>query len=355
MRQILHMIAVLALCLAFASVPRAAFACGVCVELPEYSLADRILSARVLVLAAPSPENPFRFVPVSTLKGTSEQIEALPKIPFLVDSVTRSAFRADPNRAVLMIYGSGYRDKAGRGGSSSWTKAFLMTSQRAQFLDALRVMGKDWSDKKARVAFFSPYLTHEDRLLRNAALIELHRAPYHFVAHLTDVVPPAQLLQEMRNPNRLAYAPAFIRLLGLQSDPQAKDRVRLRYQDALRSGTLNLYDWALAGIEVDRTVAVSRIESALARPDRSPDERRLLIRSLADGGTAHPELQPEILNVYKRQLEADNTLAIWIALAVKPWGTDVLTPAFEGLMASDALDPAAEFLIRATLAGDVPG
>ncbi|WP_170425696.1 hypothetical protein [Ruegeria arenilitoris] len=355
MRHTLHMIVVFAFCVGFGPVPRPAQACGVCVELPEYSLADRILSARVLVLAAPSPENPFRFVPISVLKGTPEQVAALPAIPFLVDSVTRAAFRADPSRTVLTIYGSGYRDKAGRGGSSSWTKAFLMTPQRAQFLHALREEGKDWSDKDARVAFFSPYLTHEDRLLRNAALIEIHRAPYQSVAHLTDAVPTVQLLQEMRNPNRLAYAPAFIRLLGLQSDPEAKDRVRLRYQDALRGGGLNLYDWGLAGIEVDRAIAVSSIESALARSDRAIDEKRLLIRSLSDGGSAHPELQPKILDVFQRLLDSDSTLAIWIALAVRPWDTDTLTPTFEALLASDALDPATEFVIRTTITGNAPG
>lgn len=357
MWRALQMIAVLAFCLGFGSRP--AQACGVCVELPEYSLADQILSARVIVLAAPSPDNPFRFTPVSIVKGTPEQVEALPEIPFLVDSVARSAFRVNPNRTVLMIYGAGYRDKAGRGLSSGWIKGFLMTPDRTQFLETLRAKGQGWvsgaPDRAAQVAFFSDYLTHEDRMLRNAALIEIHRAPYRLVTHLADAVPTAQLLQDLRNPNRLAYAPVLIRLLGLQSDPKANERVRLGYQSALRDRPLNLYDWGLAGIAVDRDQAILEIEKSLLRPDRTDEEKRNLIRSLVDGGTAYPETRPLILDVFKRQLDQDNSLAIWIALAVRPWDTSALIPTFEAVMAQDNLDPATLFFLQAVTEADERG
>lgn len=357
MWRVLQMLAVLALCVGFE--PRPAQACGVCVELPEYSLADRILSARLIVLAAPSPDNPFRFTPVSVLKGTPEQVEALPEIPFLVDSVMRSAFRANPDRTVLMVYGTGYQDKAGRSLPSGWTKGFLMTPDRAHFLETLRAEGQGWAsgapDRAAQVAFFSAYLTHEDRLLRNTALIEIHRAPFWLLTHLTDAVPTAQLLQDLRNPNRLAYAPALIRLLGLQSDPKAKERVRLGYQSALRSGGLNLYDWGLAGIAVDGEQAILEIEKSLERSGRTADEKRFLIRSLADGGTTYPKLRPRILDVFRHQLDKDSTVAIWIALAVRPWGTNALNPNFEAIMAQNNLDPATLFLMRAAIEADEPG
>ncbi|MCG7520994.1 hypothetical protein [Ruegeria sp. Ofav3-42] len=359
MRRVSHMIAVLALSFGSGLAPGPALACGVCVALPEYSLADRLLSARVIVLAAPAQDNPFKYTSVSVLKGTPEQVTALPEIPFLVDSVTRSAFRADPDRTVLMIYGAGYRDKAGRSLSNGWSKGFLMTAERAQFVETLRAQGEGWAsgatDRAARVDYFDDYLTHEDRMLRNAALIEIHRAPYTLVSHLTDAMPTEQLLQEMRNPNRLAYAPTYIRLLGLRSDTKAKEFVRQRYQRVVRNGGLNLYDWGLAGIEVDGALAVSGIEKALAQADRPAEEKQILIRVLAESGTAHPELQPQILDIYKRELENGSALAIWIALAVKAWNTTVLNPAFEAVLTSEAVDPATLFLIRITLEGGEPG
>lgn len=359
MRRVLHMIAVLALSFGSRLAPGPALACGVCVSLPEYSLADRILSARVIVLAAPAPDNPFKFTHVSVLKGTPEQVAALPEIPFLVDSVTRSAFRADPDRTVLMVYGAGYRDKAGRSLSNEWSKGFLMTAERARFVETLRSQGEGWAigatGGAARVDYFDDYLAHEDRLLRNAALIEIHRAPYTLVSHLSDALPTEQLLQEMRDPNRLAYAPAYIRLLGLRSDSRAKEFVSQRYQRVVRNGGLNLYDWGLAGIEVDGALAVTEIAKALEQPDRLAEEKQVLVRVLADSGTAHPELQPQILNIYKRQLENGGAFAIWIARAVKAWNTTALNPAFEAVLTSESVDPATLFVIRTTLEGNEPG
>ena len=358
MRRVLHMFAVFAFFIGFGLAPRPVTACGICVELPEYSLADRILSARVLVLAAPSPDDPFRYTPVAVLKGTADEVENLPDIPFLVDSVTRSALRADPDRTTLMVYGAGKQDKAGRSLPGGWTKGFLMTPDRAHFLTTLRVEGERWatatSNSSGRIAFFSQYLTHDDRVMRNTALLEIHRAPYWRVAHLTDAVPTALLVQELRNPNRLAYAPALIRLMGLQSDPSAREYVRLRYQNAVRSGDANLFDWALAGIEGSGDEAVTEIERSLKRPELSAAQKRNLIQSLTDGGTAHPQLRPRILSVFERQLSRDNSFAILIAMAAKRWDSSALTPAFQAAVNQGTLDPATFWLIQEIFEGDPP-
>ncbi|WP_425081391.1 hypothetical protein [Ruegeria arenilitoris] len=333
--------------------PRVSNACSVCTTLPEYSLADRILSARVIVLAAPSPTNPFKYASVSVLKGAPAQLETLPDIPFLVDSVTRSAFRVDPERVVLMIYGSGSVDKSGRSFASAWSKGFLMTQERAAFLEAVRFQGKHWIVGKtanpARVTFFSQYLTHEDRLLRNAALAEVHRAPYPTARQVRDVVTTASLLQELRDVNRLAYAPAVIRLLGMQSDPAAQAFVRQRYQPALRAGDRNIADWALAGIEVDGADAVEAIGQALAQANWSPEDKQKLIQVLAVGGSTWPELQEQILEIYKLELERSAELAGWIALSVRTWETDELTASFKQVLAREDLDAAVLFLVQNAL------
>ncbi|WP_171240379.1 hypothetical protein [Ruegeria sp. HKCCA5491] len=333
--------------------PRPSAACPVCITLPEYSLADRILSARVIVLAAPALDNPFSYSPVSILKGTAKQLSALPEIPFLVDSVTRSAFRTDPGRRVLIIYGAGYPDKAGRSLSMGWIKGFLMTPERANFVEAIRHQGASWAfgktDDPSRVAFFGSYLGHEDALLRNAALIEFHRAPYAMVRQLRDQGSSAALLQELRSVNRLAYAPAVIRLLGLQSDPAAKAAVRTRYQQALASGDTNLYDWALAGIEVDGAAAITAIEASLKQQSLSQDMKRDLVRALTDAGTARSEFQTQILDIFKRELQQNSPLAVWIALAAKSWETDILNSELRSILSTEQLEPAAQFLIENTL------
>ncbi|WP_170329603.1 hypothetical protein [Ruegeria arenilitoris] len=333
-------------------------ACAVCVTLPEYSLADRILSAQVMVLAAPAPDNPFSYSPVSVLKGTPEQLAVLPDIPFLVDSVSRSAFRTDPDRTVLMIYGGGVQDKAGRGYANVWSKSFLMTPDRTAFLDAVRARHADWSigktDDPTRVAFFSRFLTHEDRILRNAALIEIHRAPYPIARQVRDVVPTAHLMRDLRDVNRLAYAPTIIRLLGLQSDPEARALVQSRYRSALQTGSLNLTDWALAGIEVDGAVAVDLIGNGLAQQHRTQEDRQKLIQVLTDGGAARPELQAQILEIYRQELESSTSLAGWIALSVDVWGTGALTASLQEVLARDDVDPVAAFLIQNVLGADNP-
>ena len=43
-----------------------------------------------------------------------------------------------------MIYGPGSRDKAGRAFDQSWTKGFLMTPQRADFVAEVQAQGQGW-------------------------------------------------------------------------------------------------------------------------------------------------------------------------------------------------------------------
>ncbi|WP_170610545.1 hypothetical protein [Ruegeria arenilitoris] len=339
--------------------PRPSLACGVCVTLPEYSLADRILSSRVIVLAAPSPDNPFKFVPVKVLKGTSDQLARAPEIPFLVDSSTRAAFRADPNRRVLMIYGSSLLDKTGRGLSAEWSKAFLVTPERAEFLSQVRSSGQSWgigqSDSRDRIEFFTHFLEHHDRVLRDTALLEIHRAPYPIVRELGITVSTDVLRQDLRTVGRYAYAPAAIRLLGLQKDSQAREFVRSQYSSSLKTGGLSLREWAVAGIEADGSKAVAQIGNAIAENYGTQDDLKALIRALADAGAVAPEHREQISEVFKQTLEDDPASVVWIAAAVNVWEDDTLNSTFEALLASDETPPAAQFLIRNLLETEDPG
>ncbi|WP_170406178.1 hypothetical protein [Ruegeria arenilitoris] len=112
--------------------------------MPDTSLADRLLSADAIVLAGPGPGNPFMLVPKEILKGTTQDLARLPKIPFLVGSTTRAAFRADPQKAVLLTYGATDKDAAGRSLSRKWRRVFMLTPERARFMKALNSAEKTW-------------------------------------------------------------------------------------------------------------------------------------------------------------------------------------------------------------------
>jgi len=344
---------VLAVMCALFAVNGPARACTVCVTLPEHSLADRLMMAQFVVLAAPTKDNPFRYVPVEVLKGNSKDLAVLPEIPFLVDSATRAAVRADPDRSVLMMYGPNSRDRAGRALMHGWTKGFLMTPARNDFVALVLAQGPGWNTGGAtsaeRVAFFAGFLQDDDRLLRNTALIELHRAPYDIVRGHRDSASTRQLLHDLRNLNRIAYAPPSIRMLGLQSDDAALAAVRSVYPGALQTGGLNLRDWALAAIEVDGAVALVAIAQSLRSPVAASEDARALVRALVDAGNALPAHRAAIVAIFAEVLETDTGNAARIAVAVRDWGDESLVPRLRKLLFDPETDPATAFALRATL------
>lgn len=353
MKRMSKVFSVLVLVCVLAWPQRPVLACTVCLSLPEHSLSDRLISAEVIALAAPSPDNPFRYTPVRLLKGSWEDIGRLPEIPFLIDSTTRRMFRADPDSVALMIYGAGSLDKAGRGLGHSWTKGFLMTPLRFAFVDSVLKQGKFWnidgSLSRSRAGFFVEYLRAGDDLLRNTAMVELHRVPYASVRHLHDNASTPDLLRELQSLNRIAYAPAAIRLLGLQTDPVAAKAVRSVYPNSLATGGLNLREWALAGIEVDGEHAVASIDQALGAKTTREADRRAMIDALIDGGSAIPQYRARILGIFNRVIQADSTVAGQIALATRDWGNASLHPTLRTLLSDPATEPATAFAIRAVL------
>ncbi|WP_299899451.1 hypothetical protein [uncultured Ruegeria sp.] len=328
-------------------------ACSICLTLPEFTLADRILSANVVILARPAFDNAFKYQPVTIIKGTQGKLSSLPDIPFLIDSATRAAFRSDTEARVLLIYGTDDIDAAGRGFSRSWKKVFRITPERARFLDALQTNGQNWilgeTKDIERVTFFGSFLTHSDRILRDTAMVEISRAPYELVRAAGLAVPTEQLLQEVQTLQRFNYAPVSIRLLGLQSDATAVSIVRSRYKARLQNGGVHLEEWALAGIEADSSEALARIEAALTQATLSFDEKSSLIRALSDAGTSMPEHRAKILEIYGRVLDRDTSLAAQTAIAVRYWDFSPLQHRFDALLSAGNIDPATRFAIQTVL------
>lgn len=341
------------LCLFFCVVawPRSLHACSVCIELPEASVADHILSADFIVLARPQPDNPFKFAPIQVWKENDREIGRLPEIPFLIDSVTRRALQSDPDKTVLFTYGSIDRDSAGRAISRRWTRIFLMTPERAEFVNRLREAAAFWpstiSVKQERIAFLANYLSHPDPILRNVALIEIHRAPYQLVHPLKTSVQTSQLLEEFGRIDRVSYIPVSIRLLGLQTDEKAAAVVRSNFAEVLRSKRSNVYEWALAGIEVDGMKAIRAIGEALGQFHVHHASIKELVRALADGGTVHPEYRPYIIGLYSEAMTNNASLAARIATTMQNWHSKALNHQFESLLQGDEIDPATRFVLAA--------
>ncbi len=337
--------------------PRALYACGVCFELPEASVADHILSAQVIVLAGPASDNPFRYGARKILKGTSANLEAAPDIPFLVDSVTRRVFKSEPTTTVLLTYGPNQSNDPKRSLSMTWRRIFIMNPDRSEFLERLRTNSSFWADgvtgKPERVSFFADYLWHPDQALHDLALIELDRAPYAFVRSIEIKSSTGQILSELGDLSRFAFRSVAIRLLGLQTDPEALSIVRSRFAQSLKAGGLDSHAWALAGIEVDGSKAIRAIGLTLGRLQRTSEDRKSLIRALTDAGSAQSELRPKIAPILSEVLQRDQGLALQIALETRSWSEAVLHQQFGAIATQEETDPATQFAIKMVLGTDV--
>ena len=241
-------------------------------------------------------------------------------------------------------------DNTGRSSSRHWRRLFILNPERRDFLEDLRTFGRLWAygetDNPDRVLFFARYIGHSDHVLHNMALVEIGRAPYALVRPLSDRVPASLILQEFSNINRFAYRSAAIRLLGLQSDPQARSFVRARYVRSLESGGLNSFEWALAGIEADQSTAISAIGAALQDPGKTKEHKKALIRALAEAGTLQSEFKPKIVQFFSAALENDPEFLVQIAVATRNWGETALHQQFEALAALEETDLATQFVLN---------
>jgi hypothetical protein len=334
--------------------PKPAIACAVCITLPDASLADHLLSAEIIVLARPSPENSFKYAPITLIKGSPEDLARLPEIPFLVDSNTRSVFRNNPEASILFTYGAVDKDATGRSVSRSWRRIFALTPDRARFLEDLGKAADNWPPgskyPRERVEFFADYLNSTDAVLRDTALIELDRAPYAIVQAARPIASADLLESEFRDINRFRFVPVSILLLGLQTDDsEAAAFVRSRYPRALQSGGGYLFEWALAGLELDGLTAVKAVDDALERPGRKPDERQNLIRALAKAGTVSAKLRDPIMSIFSRVLNEDSSLALNVAIAVRDWQDNRLDLQLKAILDDTETDPVTRFVIQSKL------
>jgi len=319
-----------------------AFACLVCIGVPERTMADRVLEDAVVVLARQDPENAFRYAPDEVLRG-----EVRSPIPFLVDSRTRRRLGDTADLAVLVTRESGEGD---------WRLGALVGPElRAVIADLMPHAGA-WAFDPTHPDRFAYFATHHDSdlpVLRQLALAEISRAPYALIRGMTPRLDRAEIVKVLLDPVMVEWAPIHILMLGLSGDDADRAFVRAGYARLADSGlTTNLGAWATALIEVDGLPAVDRIDSDYLGSNRSATELREIVRAYStQAGAGDPALRARITQSFRMLARTRPEMAAEAAkelIAVQDWS---LADVFAAILASDAITaPEKRFAIDLYLA-----
>lgn len=245
-----------------------ALACGVCVEKPEETVSDRVLSADAVVIAREDGDQPYRFAPVTFLAGATHDAP----IPFLVDSSTRKRLDANPADGVLLVREGDVWSRAGYA-NAAWQRT------AAQVLENK----PRWqSDPKARFAFFELLLRDPDPFLRHLATDEVSRASYDLIRGMAQPIRGEVARQSLIDRNKIPWQSFYILMLGLSDRDKDHALVRERMATAARLESSNqLEAWATALVELDGLEGVTHLVSSwFDAPHRSPQELRAVIAAM---------------------------------------------------------------------------
>jgi hypothetical protein len=235
-----------------ACIPAMAGACLVCIDVPEDSLADRAIEAEVVALLRPSPNDPFRYVPVAFLKGGP----AVPAVPFLVSRPAAMVFASDPSAVTVAVIDAG----------GGWA---LHDQGSHDLGEVLRLaLASDLTTPEARLAFFGPLVVHPDLAVQQMALIEMATLPYSVLRGTVARPSRREVASRAFDVLWAQWAPVMILLLGTSDDPEDARFVRAAVGRLAASGhDTHLAAWVTALIEVDGVAALDHLQHLF--PDRS--------------------------------------------------------------------------------------
>ncbi len=262
-----------------------AAACPVCIERPEATLADRLLSADVVAIAREDPDRPFRFAPVAVLAGS---VEGLPRPPLLVDSATRRRLAAGPEDGVLLLHeGDG------------WARAAHLDPAAQGVVAEILARGPAWrNEPEARFAFFEPLLHHRDRTLRHLAMDELSRGRYGLIRRMARPIDGETARQALADRSLIPWQAFHILMLGLSERAEDRAFIRARVATAARlGGDRELDAWATALIEIDGAVGVATlVREWLETPGRDVEALRAVLTAFSiHARDGDPALRPGLL------------------------------------------------------------
>ena len=254
-------------------IPSVTLACSICMPIPTLTLADRILQATDVVLARSDPADPFSLRTVEQLRGHQAELPA----GLFVDSWMRRALSVSTSSAALVVHDED-RD--------AWTVVCVADESTQQLIKRILARASEWQSPEAdaeRCRFFASLLDHPQRRIREAAYLEIARAPYPVIRELAAKVDMDSIQPMLERPEYADWRPLGILLLALQKTVVTNETVRQRCnQLAKLNSSVNLAAWLTALIEIDGHKGIEWIENEyLLVPSRTSEEVVAVQRALA--------------------------------------------------------------------------
>lgn len=320
-------------------------ACAICIQMPQESVADKVIDADLVAILREDPEHAFHYRVHRVLAGASA---LAPPPPFLVDTAMRKKLASLPDEGALATWTN----------SSGWQLHGYASAVFERILVHALLDFDKWrgaGGEQARFDFFAPLHASSDPAVQELAMIELARMPYSLLRTLQPGLDRREVARRMIDPRWLEWAPIYILILG-QSDARAdQDFVRRAARAALtRGGFGDLAAWVTAWIEVDGVVAISAIcREHLSNDTISTSDLRAIAMGLAEHSQAgEPAVAVHANQVLSHIAELHPSAAGIVArglLAAQDWSaTDTM---IRQLASGAILNPDEIFSIEAYLAG----
>ena len=306
-------------------------ACMVCIPVPEVSSADRLLSAKAVVLARENPNKPFTYIAVEVLKGDLET----PEIELFIDSATRRRLAFNPDRSVVLALGrdqmlspSDILNPRSRGVDrppGGWRSLGYATAKYEALIREILLRAPQWRSGAGRVErakFFMGFLAETERSIHDLAYLEVARAPYETIRLADRFVPAEQVQAFLADPQYFEWRPLYILLLGVDAAPGDVTMIRDRIGFSARLNlTANLSAWATALIEAEGHAAIGWLETTfLDAPRRDPAVVLEVVKALSVQGTSRGgSLRERIAETYGKIANAYPSLAGWVARDLTAW------------------------------------
>ncbi len=303
--------------------PTSASPCGFHNYAPQPSLVDWLLGSDEIVLARPSPDNPFRFEAYEALEG----ILGLSDIPFLVDSSTRHSLSKDASAAVLFARDGAY---------GPWQRLAYVDASMASVLSTIMERLPAWEvgDDIDRFSYFATLINHPDDRIHELALRELDQADYSILRSLDLAIEPRRLQEKLNQPSEAEFRAIRILLLGLSDDLNLRDRLEKGVESGVRFESVYLGAFATALIELVGPDAVAFIAANyLTNQELSLLARELLIEAVVlHVDTDVIGMEPSILQAINSALWLDPRLAGAAARQFGARGNWSLQPVLQTLL-----------------------
>lgn len=247
-----------------------AMACSFHGYTPQPTMVERLFGSEHIVLARPTPDNPFRFSEITALVGSAEYVE----IPDLVDTTIRQRLLNNPEDHVLYARDGAY---------GPWTRLGYINDDAMPVLQVVMQNLPTWrlGNDRERFSYFATLLNHPDKEIHALALSELDLADYSILRSLPLDIDTYKLQSRLDISTETFLAPIRILLLGLSPSDEVQPFLEAGVARNIDVAGSLLGAYATAMIENGGAASVQRlIDAYITRPDVSLEAREMLAEAL---------------------------------------------------------------------------